>query len=193
MFERAGLFELLQREYGGSQALYPGCNVHVTPSFYFPHVVYVDQHPDAQSFFLDFDGISRFIERNKHYQRSAYFRFICQDYTEPLPLPPASFDLLISLFAGGIARTCKGYLKPSGLLVSNNHHLDAHDAAGDDNYIFLTAIRYKSRKYQLIESELSSLFSSGKSKYETPRYLRQGHRGLEYNESDHYFVFRKVK
>jgi hypothetical protein len=96
-FERAGLFELVQQTCHSIQALYPGCFVHITPSLFFPHVVYVDRHPDAQTFFADLEGVSLFISRNKHYRRLAYIRFIAQDFTAPLPLPKDSFDLLISI------------------------------------------------------------------------------------------------
>ena len=190
-FERAGLFHLLQQVYGGSQVLYPGCFVHLTPSFYFPHVIYVDQHPEAQSFFSDLEAVSQLIERNKHYRRSAYFRFIAQDFTAPLPIPLASFDLLISLFAGGIARACKVYLKPGGLLITNNHSQDSQDAATDTDFILISVIRFQRDNYRLFKGDPTSLLLSCKANNRIPRYLRQGNQGLEYSENEVYFLFRK--
>ena len=190
-FERAGLFGLMQKVYGGSQALYPGCFVHLTPSFYFPHVVYVDQHPEALAFFVDLEAVSQLIERNKHYGRSTYIRFIAQDFTCPLPLPLASFDLLISLFAGGIARTCKRYLRPGGILISNNHHKDAQEAAVDVEFTFLSVICFKGGKYQVISDNPAGLSNSSKVANRSLRHLRQGNRGLEYVEKEYYFAFQK--
>ena len=190
-FERAGLFELMQQIYRVSQALYPGCFVHLTPSLYFPHVVYVDRHPETQAFFADLESVSQFVERNKHYKRSAYIRFIAQDFTEPLPLPEASFDLLISLFAGGIARTCKRYLKPGGLLITNNHHKDVQDSATDAEFELLSAIRFQRGKYRLIEDHPARLLASHGGSARVLRYLRQGDRGIEYVENESYYVFRR--
>ena len=50
-FERAGLFKLIKDEYGCNTVLYPGCSIHITPSFYFQHVVYVDISEAAKDFF----------------------------------------------------------------------------------------------------------------------------------------------
>jgi hypothetical protein len=108
-----------------------------------------------------------------------------------LPLPPETFDLLISLFAGGIAHACRDYLKAGGLLISNNHHRDAQAAAADTSFHPLAAIQYKQGKYVLSEEDITSLLSSRKVISENPRYLRQGNRGLEYLENAYYFVFRK--
>ena len=96
-FERAGLFKALKERYGCNQVLYPGSSVHITPSLFFPHVVYVDQSSTAAEFFSELDSIQTYVSRNKHYKRRAYIRFIAQDYTVPLTLPKEEFDLLISL------------------------------------------------------------------------------------------------
>jgi hypothetical protein len=50
-FERSELFAFLQEEYHPVEVLYPGCSIHITPGFYFPHVVFVDRSPSTLSFF----------------------------------------------------------------------------------------------------------------------------------------------
>jgi hypothetical protein len=40
--ERFGMFLLLAKKFNIESALYPGCFVHITPSFVFPKVVYID-------------------------------------------------------------------------------------------------------------------------------------------------------
>ena len=52
-FDRSGLFELIKDEYGCGTVLYPGCSIHITPSFYFQHTVYVDISETAKKFFED--------------------------------------------------------------------------------------------------------------------------------------------
>ena len=110
-FERAGLFKAVQEKYNSRDVLYPGCSAHVTPSLYFPHVVYVDQSEAAAQFFADERSIAQFVSRNKHYEQSSYVRFVQQDYSTSLPLMEEKFDLLLALFAGGVAKSCLKYLK----------------------------------------------------------------------------------
>jgi len=127
--ERTALFETVKQVYGGQTVLYPGCYIHVTPSFYFQHVVYVDKSEASQQGFADLAAAGEFVSSRKHYRQNPYIRFIAQDFTLPLPLPEQSFDLLFSLYAGGIALACSRYLKVGGFLLSNNHHDDAAQAA----------------------------------------------------------------
>ena len=128
-FERAGLFKLIREKFGCTEVLYPGSSVHITPSFYFPHVVYVDTSPTAVNFFADETAVLTHIDRKKTYKRSAYLRFIAQDYAEELPLPEESFDLLLALFAPNVVPTCQKYLKKGGILVTNNFQDEALTAA----------------------------------------------------------------
>ena len=64
-FERAGLFELIQKQFLCETALYPGCLIHITPSFYFAHVVYVDHNPLSREFFSQKEQVAAFIHHYK--------------------------------------------------------------------------------------------------------------------------------
>jgi len=77
-------------------------------------VVYVDQSEAAAQFFADEKSLLGFLNRNKHYKSTAYIRFIQQDYSQPLPLMEGKFDLLLSLFAGEIARSVRSISKQVG-------------------------------------------------------------------------------
>lgn len=136
--ERAGLFEaILARDPSLTTVLYPGCFLHVTPSFFFPHVVYVDRSDLAASFFSDAGGVAALVDNHRRYRRKSYRRFIHHDFTEPLPLPDGSFDLLLSLYAGGVTKACARYLRAGGLLVSNDHAGDADEARHDETLEFV--------------------------------------------------------
>jgi len=80
-FDRARLFEIVKKEYDCNTVLYPGCSIHITPSFYFQHVVYVDISNVAKEFFNDIHNILDYINSNKKYKQSAYVQFIHGDYT----------------------------------------------------------------------------------------------------------------
>ena len=93
-FEREELFKLIRETYTCREVLYPGCSIHITPSLYFSHVVYVDQNQTAAQFFAEGKALLEYVNRSKGYKQSAYIRFIHQDYSSPLPVMDGSFDLL---------------------------------------------------------------------------------------------------
>jgi hypothetical protein len=187
-FERAGLFEAMRDSYQCRDVLYPGCSVHITPSLYFPHVVYVDQSQAAAEFFANEASLLEYLSRHKHYKPSAYVRFIQQDYSQPLPLREGTFDLLLSLFAGGIARSCVQYLKPGGLLLTNNHQGDAVDA---NQELYLKAIvRFQKGKYAIQEDPNKGKLPAQKR---NSNDLRQANQGIEYIENELYYVFERVR
>ena len=54
--EREDLFRLLDERFALETVLYPGCFLHVTPSFWLQHVVYVDRNDLTRRFFEDTEG-----------------------------------------------------------------------------------------------------------------------------------------
>lgn len=120
---------LASRISGAPSVLYPGCFVHVTPSFYFQHVVYVDWNEVAADFFRPMDPVIAAINARRRYTQRPYVRFIEADYTAPLPLADASFDVLLALSSGHVARGCSRYLRPGGILLADDKLGDARRAA----------------------------------------------------------------
>lgn len=187
-FERAGLFEALREKYPCREVLYPGCSVHLTPSLYFPHVVYVDRSEEAARFFASGNTLQDFVNRNKRYRQSCYLQFIQQDYQRPLPLKEGSFDLLLALYADGIVSSCIRYLKPGGHLISNNHRGEAELAVKDRRLKLVSAVLLKKgktivAKENLREDQISShKFNS--------RVLTD--QGTKIVERETYFVFQRL-
>lgn len=64
-FEREELFESLKTRFNINNALYPGSFVHVTPSFFIPEVVYVDNNRQTKKFFEQKDAIADLISRKR--------------------------------------------------------------------------------------------------------------------------------
>jgi len=116
-FTREGLFSLLAKRYPIREVLYPGCFVHLTPSFFFPHVVYVDRSPEAQEYFGDTKRLVSSVQGQTHYKGSPYIRFLAMDYRARLPLKEDSFDLVIALYAPEIFPGILPWLKSGGLVL----------------------------------------------------------------------------
>jgi len=190
--ERAGLFQAVQQKYGGATVLYPGCFVHITPSFFFPHVVYVDRMAEAETFFAAEPELVEFIRQNKRYKRPAYTRFIRQDFLQPLPVPDDSYDLLIALYAGGITQACKRYVRPGGLILTNNHHDDAGQAAADSELTLVAAIICNGETYTVEENGLEDYFVPRDLPGRAKRYLQPSGSRVEYTRTAEAYIFKKT-
>ncbi len=192
-FEREGLFEFIQDTYHPTEVLYPGCAVHLTPAFYFPYVVFVDQDAAAQAFFAEHEGIRALVMRRRTYRRSPFVQFIFQDFTQPLPLPPNQFDLLLGLFVRGVARACLPHLRLSGLYLSNNHQGDAEEALQDERLSLLAVLQRRQGKYRAVEYDPARPFQVSRGASRAKRYLRNTGHGVEYLEQENYYLFKRVK
>lgn len=188
-FERGGLFKAIVERYRSREVLYPGCSVHITSSFYFPHVVYVDQSEAAAQFFADERAVLDFVNRNKHYKASTYIRFIRQDYSQPLSLREASFELLLALFTGGIAKLYK-YLKLGGFLLTNNHQGDALDALRYTEMKLKARVIFHKQAYVISESVDEQEIMAQKSNHQS---LKQADQGIAYVEREIYYVFQRLR
>lgn len=191
-FERAGLFKQIRQQYSCQEVLYPGCSYHITPSFYFPHVVYVDQSHAAATFFAAHQAVLDLIHLHKTYKRHPFVQFINQDYRQPLPLQPHSFDLVLAIYAGDIVRPCKVYLKPGGLLLTNNHEEDARYAAADPALELIAVIQSHAGSYPIITDSLPQFLTRLQHKEKPSAIMRQTSRGLLYFDEETYYLFRRI-
>ena len=73
-YEQVDLFRLLKAEYGISSAIYPGSYIQVSPSFIFPHVVYIDSDQQAIRFFKG-ESLGELVAGRKEYPRSLKLLF----------------------------------------------------------------------------------------------------------------------
>jgi len=187
------LFEILKKEYGCNTVLYPGSSVHITPSFYFQHVVYVDISKIAKEFFDDIHSILNYINSNKKYKQSAYVQFIHGDYTKPLPIREENYDLLIALYAGETTQSCKKYVKLGGIILTNNHYGDAEELLRNSSLTIDGLIYRKGKKY-VLEKDVNDDFKDIIRKHSnTEKDMKKTVGGLEYIDNQCYFVLKKNK
>lgn len=195
--ERLQLFEILRFEFGVESGIYPGCFVHVTPSFVIPGMVYVDSDVRARRFFNDGTADS-IVRKRKSYSQLAGIEFIQQDYGEPLLICEESIDLLISQYAGFVSESCTRYLKPGGYLVANNSHGDAGLANSDSRFELIAVIDRRGERFSLKTDNLDQYFiaksrSVPSEKQPLRGYLKKLGRGIGYTRSAAEYVFRYTK
>jgi hypothetical protein len=191
-FERLGLFQLLAEKYNVQRVLYAGSFVHVTPSFVFPDVVYVDNDNGAKKFFGN-SNFRKYVVRRKSYPQDPKIIYHFVDYRNGLEEEDKSFDLLISQYAGFVGQYCKRYLKKGGLLLANNSHGDAGVAALDEDYELIAVALVLNGKYRISENKLEDYFVPKSEKANvTKEYLIELQRGIGYEKSASAYIFRRV-
>jgi hypothetical protein len=188
--ERVGLFRGLVGLYGASSALYPGCFVHVAPSFVLPSVVYVETDRRAARFFAD-PEVPQLVRRRREYISEPLIRFHHADFTRPLAEAEASFDVLISQYAGFVSRACKRYLRVGGHLVVNNSHGDASMAALDGDFELVAVYRRRGEHFAFSSEELGSYMVPKRGPAPTRADLERTMRGPAFTRPVAGYVFRR--
>ncbi len=189
--QKSGLFELISEVYSIDCALYPGSYIHISPSFYFKEVVYVDNDSKAKKFFED-DSFKKLISNRKVYSEIAEFRFHPLNYQKEIPEKEGYFDLIISQYAGFVSMSCKKYLKDGGLIVANNSHGDAGVAHLDPDFSLIAVINYRNEKFYFSIKNLKEYFVPKKQDIKISlEYLMNQKKGLGYTKTASHYVFQK--
>ncbi len=189
-FEREDIFIQLQDNFHIERVLYPGSFVHVTPSFVFNSVCYVDSDKPTAKFFNS-PELFDFISSRKHYSADPEIIFYPADYNKPFGQEINSFDLLISQYAGFISLACKEYLKPGGLLLANNSHGDAGMASIDRDFELVGVFIRRDGQYKFSTSNLEKYFTPKKSIEVSEEYLLSIGRGIGYTRTASNYLFVK--
>ena len=190
-YEQVDLFRLLKDRFGISKAIYPGCYIHVSPSFVFPEVVYIDSDKNAKKFFKT-EGLLGIVMERKEYPGDPKIVFYGIDYQELIEDYRSKFDLLISQYAGFIAEPCKPYLRPGGYLLVNNSHGDAGMAFIDPDYELVAAVHRGKGKYRISTDSLEAYFIPKKDITVTRELLLERGKGVGYTRTAPLYLFKKV-
>lgn len=190
-FERLDLFQIIADKFNVQRALYAGSFVHITPSFIFPDVVYVDNDKQAKQFFGK-PEVFTFIAERKIYPQESKVTFHFADYRNGFDEPFETFDLLISQYAGFVGQHCKSYLKTGGFLLANNSHGDAGMAAIDDDYRLKAVFSIRNGKYRINEINLDEYFVPKSQIQITKDYLEKLQKGTSYKKTAGVYLFQRV-
>lgn len=190
--DRTRLFGAVAGAIEASSVLYPGSFVDVAASFVFPDVVYVDMDRRAEQFFADTDGVQEIIAANQVDDVERSVRFVASDYQEDLGLEPASFDLLISLYAGFISEHCTEYLRIGGSLLVNPSHGDAAMASIDPRYRLQAVVISARQDYRVVTDDLNRYLQPKRDEPITADRLRELGRGIAYTVPSFAYLFERI-
>jgi hypothetical protein len=194
--ERIGLFECVRSEFGPRIGLYPGCFVHVAPSFVIPRMYYVDSDRNAHRFFAQ--GVAKkVVAQRRVYDEPFHIEFFHQDYHKMIPIEEGGVELLVSQYAGFVSEACKKYLARGGYLVANNSHGDAGLAWCDREFALVAVVDRRGDRWSLKTRDLDEYFIPASP--EVPQdplslanYIRDLGKGIGYIKTATDYVFKKI-
>lgn len=189
--DRSPLFAAVRERWNPSKALYPGSYLDLSPSTAIRSVTYVDTDSRAARFFADAGLLDSELAGRTIEGAGSDIVFIQQDYTKPLPVPLAGFDLLISLFAGPVWETCRQYLTPDGLLLANASHGDASLAALDTSLHLVAAVHQRADKYRLVTDGLDEYLVPRRPEAADAERIRAQGRGIAYTKPAFAYLFQQ--
>lgn len=190
-YEQVDLFRILKNEYGINKVIYPGSYIHISPSFIFTDVVYIDSDKNAKMYFQSNDLI-HIIQTKKEYPEDPKITFFGLSYENHIEELKLKFDLLISQYAGFISYACKEYLKIGGYLLVNNSHGDAGLASIDENYQLISTVHKGKGKYRLSQASLDKYFLPKKDVLITKELLFKTRKGVGYTQVAPLYIFKRV-
>lgn len=190
-YEQVDLFRLLKKTYEIKKVVYPGSYIHISPSFIFSEVAYIDSDKNAKRFFNS-DDVIPLIHERKEYPEDPKITFLGVSYEEPIEEFDSQFDLLISQYAGFISYACKSYLRIGGYLLVNNSHGDAGLASIDEDYKLISTVHKASGKYRLSDSSLEKYFVPKKDVMVTKELLFKTGKGVGYTKTAPLYLFLRV-
>ena len=186
--DRSELFGTLGKAWAPANALYPGCYLDLSPSTAIRSVTYVDTDRRAARFFANHELVAAELRGRSCTEPEV--NFLHSDFTRPLGLAEAEFDLLISLFTGPLWDHCQQYLKPSGLFLANTSHGDASLAALDSRLELVAAVHHRGDRYRFDCDNLDSYLSPKTPTAADPDAIRRTGRGIAYTRSAFAYLFR---
>ncbi len=187
--DRSALFAAVVDRWAPEHALYAGSYVDLSPSTAIPSVTYVDLDRRAARYFADEGLVRADLAGRCRPGAGVHVSFLHGDYTD-ITLPPASFDLLISLYADRVLASCRQYLAPEGLLLANTSHGDASLAALDPQLELVAAVQHRDDRYRLVTDELHTFLVPRKPEAADPEKIRSSGRGIRYTRDAFAYVFR---
>lgn len=188
--DRWRLFQAVSAAVPARRVLYAGSYVDVAPSFVYDDVTYADMDKRAAAFFADTEGVRQIICDHGG-NVNGRVAFVHGDYTA-LDLPPDSFDLLISLYAGFISEPCGHFLRIGGHLLVNSSHGDAALAALDARFKLVAVVVSSNGRYGVTDQILDSYMVPKKPQEITRDSLMKSWRGIAYTKSPFAYLFERV-
>jgi len=187
--ERRELFSLLAGRLNVQAGIYPGSFVHITPAFYIPEMAFIDSDRRMNKFFQD-ELTHQYINKNKVYEGTPDIFWAQADYSTITGLPEKHYDIMFSFYAGFISQACKKFLRPGGVLISNNSHGDASLAIADTDYKPIGVIQKNDGEFSIQTENIEDYVNKKNGTPVDIDKVTQQMRGEKFMKDTYAYIFR---
>jgi hypothetical protein len=150
-FERSGLFKLVRKLLPIRSVFYPCCAYHITPSFFFETVYYVDKSDVVADFFADEQTVNKIIESRREVAKSRW-KFFQLDIAHSLNEIP-EVDLVIALNGGDVLKNAFEKAKKEGYVLTSSEFSGEGFIKGDARFGHLLNIGFQSGEYRTLKED----------------------------------------
>ena len=150
-FERSGLFKLVRKLLPIRTVFYPCCSFHITPSFFFETVYYVDKSDAVADFFAKEETVNKIIHSRKEVSKSRW-KFFQLDIAHSLSDIP-EVDLVIALNGGDILKNAIEKARIKGYVLTASEFSGEHFIKNDGRYNHIFNIGFQSGEYRILKGE----------------------------------------
>lgn len=179
-FERLGLFECLKSTFEINTVAYIGSSIHITPSFVFQNVTYIDKSDLTKCFFKEKNELVSYINTRKQYKLKPYIHFIDDDYNQGELFSRSEYDLVLAINSPNSLNAALKIVKSKGLLLYLPLPQEASLLTSQAKIKSIGFIHKKGKKYIFEKDEINQ------------RLKKNYNKNLVFVENNEYHVYEKV-
>ena len=152
-FERIDLFKCISKTNNIQTVLYLGSSIHISPSFVFKNVTYIDKSDCANEFFKCKEDIIDYINSRKIYNQTPYISFINVNYNTDMKLIYQKYDLVISINSYNSFESSIKYIRKDGILLFLPLPQESKVSRKNEHIKYIGKIIFKGNKYRYVKDE----------------------------------------
>ena len=152
-FERIDLFKCLSKIGTINNVLYLGSSIHITPSFIFQNVTYIDKSDIANEFFKCKESILDYINSRKMYSQTPYINYININYNIDMESIGQKYDLVISINSYGSFESSIKFVRKDGIMLFLPLPQESEVLRNREQVKYMGKIIFTGNKYKYIKDE----------------------------------------
>ena len=152
-FERIDLFKCISKIFNIETVLYLGSSIHISPSFIFQNVTYIDNSDCTNEFFKYKEDIIDYINSRKIYNQTPYISYININYNTETKFMNQKYDLVISINSYDSFESSVKFIRKDGILLFLPLPQESTVSRKNEYIKYMGKIIFTGKKYKYIKDE----------------------------------------
>jgi hypothetical protein len=159
-FERSGLFDCIKKNFKSNNVVYIGSSIHITPSFYFQNVTYIDNSGLSRSFFHTPGNVAAYISSFKKYKSNPHVTYNNVDYQNYKLNSQCNYDIALCIYSPNSLATAIHCIKKKGIIIYLPLPSDTSFLKYQHMLQLTGVLQYKRNKYVLDKKRVQEKYVS---------------------------------